>query len=1373
MNGLQAQMVLLEATTAIAQFAANWFLQSALLITVGLATGRLLARRGSAVQSAVYRTTLAAVLICPTASSLLSLAGVSGWSLAMPRPWTYQDAQTIVVDDAAPAAHPIPASPPAVVDAALPLQLSVGIDEPDQGTPAVDSPALPHIDSVDAEIPPLVASAQPIPEPAMAPAELPTLSVNFFGWAGVGVSAVWMLISAALLARLGLSWWRMSRLRRGAAEADATTSQLCRELATRLAVAAPEVRRSPYLPSPCLAGLHRPVILLPEIDLGLSTRDVLIHELAHWVRCDCHWNLLRLLTLAAFFFQPLLWMLSRRLEMAAEEVCDDYVVQNGGDRLEYAYRLVDIAELGTVSIAAAGVGIVSLRSMLARRVERIMDPSRSVSTKVGNLLITLVLVGGLLGTLLVGLVGISPRRSSAEVAPATAEGDATKPQPATQPAAAPGREAAALLSFERDSAQLPSDGLEVWSLSFSAGDRFLAAGGRGGGIMNEEQTGQVRIWDFAKLEEIATYSTPRGVRSVALSRDGGRVAYSSWSGDIWLHEVRGVELLHETFEAPLCVALSPDGKLLVGFTERSQLRTWDAVTGKPLEKGAGGFQGGSFHFLWVGFSPDGKYLAAGGGQNNAAEGIKVAVWNVATRNLAYTLSTYPEQVRSASFTADSKTLAVCGGKSIAMFDLETGRGLSQTEVGDTKIGRVQFSSDGSLLAAANGVTAEGGLVTLWDPATGKAIGTLAGHQQEVRAMAFTDDGKTLVTGSPDRTIRLWNVADRRQIGMLPEAKAESDAEDKPAAILALAYAPDGITAATADEDGKLSIYGLSPPRLLRSWTGHADAAAALAWSPDGKTVASGGYDKTVKTWNPATGELVRSHGGHTGWVVALAFSHDGQTLASGSYDRSIRLWNMADGRERLTLAGHTATVRALAFSHDDKLLASGSSDQSVRLWGAADGHPQATLAGHGAVVRSVAFSSDDRLLASGGEDQAIKLWNVDGHDLHATLAGHTDTISSVAFAQQTLVSTSWDGTLRTWDLDALEARGKLVTGPSAVVALAVTPDGRRLLTASADRSLTLWKSSAAKGPASVSLGQYRSFPWSAAFSPDGSSLAVAAGGFSDQTDLYFYDPATKTEKYRVTFPGSVRSLAFAPKGDVLALGFPSQQLLLIDAATGRELTTLQEQPGDPPPPLRERVTEVAFSADGTLLAAASLENDIRIYNVERRELIKTLTGHTSRVLSIAFSPDQKSLISGSKDKTVIVWDLASGQRRLSLPQQPAEVLTVAWSPDGKLLATGCAYGKSVCCLWNAETGVLRKTLAAHHGSITEVRFSPDGKTLATGGADRLVKLWDVDSGDLLHTYDPDAGKVLCLRFSPDGKSLVTTGRDGGASLWSLLRPAAK
>jgi WD40 repeat protein/Zn-dependent protease with chaperone function len=1208
---------------------------------------------------------------------------------------------------------------------------------------------------------------------------------------------------ALMLVRLGVGLWGGRRLRLASvACGDKRILKMLARLARQIGLrTAPRIAWCARLAEPVVVGVLRPTILLPTaLVSGLSTDQlqiILLHEMAHVRRYDLVTNLLQRLIEVVLFFHPAVWWLSRRVTIERENACDDAVLRLDCPRIRYAEALVRVAELSAASPWHARGRIARLAatgdrtrnsSQFKHRVLRVLGHEDRGNLRLTPSPIALVL-------LLVAGAVLAPAawRHSASAATAVAEANdpttaakdeppatarlaaaAVERAPAAVPEVAavaaektvsePRLETKASVAFDRDSVQLPPGSMDVWALSFSANDEFLAASGGAGYDTN---AGQVQVWDFAKAQEVASYSTPRGDLTVVLSPDGRRVAWTSWSGDVWLREVGGAELLHEKLESALRVVFSPDGKLLVGATEHGHLRTWDAFTGKQLDKANGAFHGGTFPFFWVGFSPDGKYLVAGGGKKNEPGGIKAGVWEVATRRQLYKLSDDTERVWWASISSDSKTLATNGDHSIVLWDLATGARRSETEKTSRRVFRMQFSPDGSLMAATGGDAVDG-VVSLWDTSTGKVVGTLTGHEEDVRAMAFTHDGKTLATGGKDRTIRLWDVATRQQVRLFQGPKRQSDPNVEASPILATAYSPDGNSVATADEGGQVNIYGLSPPRLVRSWVAHSDAASAIAYSPDGRTLVTGGYDKAIKIWNVATGELVRSLDGHKGWVMSLAFSHDGQTLASGSYDRSIRIWNVADGVERHTLAGHTATVRSLAFSHNDKLLASGSADQTVRLWDAASGQEQATLAGHEAVVRSVAFSPDDRLVASGGEDQTIKLWNVASHDLRGTLTGHSDIVSAVAFVQETLVSTSWDRTLRTWDVDALEQRSSLPAASGAVVALAVAADGRRLLTANADQSLVLWKSTVVQGERTGSLGRYRAFPWTAAFSPDGASLAVAAGGFEEETDLCLYDLATKAEKYRVAFPDSVRSIAFAPAGDVLALGFAKQKLLLVDAATGRQLATLEEQPADAPPTPRVRFTQIAFSGDGKLLAATSLDNAIRIYDVEHRSLVKTLSGHKQRVLSIAFSPDQKQLVSGGQDKTAIVWDLDRAERRFALPPQPSHIESVAWSPDGKTLAIG--YSKDICRLWEAQTGRLLQTLAAHDGMVFDATFSPDGKTLATGGEDRLAKLWDVATGKLLRTYDCRSGKVLCVRFSPDGKSFVTAGRNGDARLWWVLPP---
>ncbi|MEC4021061.1 nSTAND1 domain-containing NTPase [Streptomyces sp. H27-D2] len=260
---------------------------------------------------------------------------------------------------------------------------------------------------------------------------------------------------------------------------------------------------------------------------------------------------------------------------------------------------------------------------------------------------------------------------------------------------------------------------------------------------------------------------------------------------------------------------------------------------------------------------------------------------------------------------------------------------------------------------------------------------LVGHTQVVSSVAVGSDGRTLATGSFDRTVRLWDVSDRRH------------------------------------------------PTRLSVLTGHTDTVSSVAFSPDGHTLASTGRDRTIRLWNVADARrpvLLSVLTGHTDTVFSVVFSPDGHTLATGSYDHTARLWDVSDPQHpgRLaTLTGHRDFVDCLAFSPDGRTLASGSDDRTIRLWNVTDPRRPGQLApltGHADVVASVAFSPDGRTLASASDDRSVRTWNV--VDLRhpsqqAMLTGHTGAVTAVAFSLQgrTIVTASADHTAQVWEAD--------------------------------------------------------------------------------------------------------------------------------------------------------------------------------------------------------------------------------------------------------------------------------------------------------------------------------------------------------------------
>ncbi|MDE0313425.1 MAG: sigma-70 family RNA polymerase sigma factor [Candidatus Poribacteria bacterium] len=580
-------------------------------------------------------------------------------------------------------------------------------------------------------------------------------------------------------------------------------------------------------------------------------------------------------------------------------------------------------------------------------------------------------------------------------------------------------------------------------------------------------------------------------------------------------------------------------------------------------------------------------------------------------------------IRDIQYSPDGKFLAVASGIGIWLYDVTVHQEASLITGHTSVVESLAFSSDGRILVSGN----FDGTITLYDRIAGTQK-TLIGHNGEyIKWIALSPDGKILASSNPEGTIRLWDaITGEVKYTLMHDAGHN------------FTFTPDSGTIVVVSNKDGISLWNSDTGEQKKTFDLHPDCAAIdAASSPDGETLAIGSGNDAIYLHDLNTGELKMTLSKQKNDFYYLTFSPDGNTIATAlRCDETTRLclWDVHTGAHRIILTEQARWVRGLAFSPDGKTIASGDGDGTIRFWDARTGNPKNTFTGHSEEVCSVALNPNGDIIASGCNTGIIRLWDADTRQLIKTLDGSKN--GYIAVIRSTVFS----------------------------------PDGKTLFCGT-DMGIHLWN---------IHTGEHKRM-------------------LTGHTDVV-----------------NVNTIALSSDGNILASGSWDNTIRLWDAHTGEHKKTLTGHTG--------RVATIAFSPDGKTLAIGGRENNtIRLWDVDTGKTKMILTGHTYLVEVVSFSSDGKTLASGSWDHTIRLWDVDTGKTKMILGHTDW-VYSLAFSPDGKTLASGCI--DATINLWDIDTGENKKTLIGHTSNVKGVAFSPDGKTLVSGSRDGSVLVWEID-----------------------------------------------
>lgn len=745
-----------------------------------------------------------------------------------------------------------------------------------------------------------------------------------------------------------------------------------------------------------------------------------------------------------------------------------------------------------------------------------------------------------------------------------------------------------------------------------------------------------------------------------------------------------------------CLALSPDGKLVLVGGGDNQIRIWDIETGQ-CDSTLTGHSDGT---IQAAISQDGHFAVTTGRDSTAL------VWDLVSGECVARLEGHVRDITAIALTNTGYLVSGSLDKTLRIWDLGSLSCRKILRGHSDKINFIATTPDGHYAISAS----EDHLIGIWDVEQGDAVRFLEGHTEGVTSLAMSPAGEWFASTSWDQKIRIWEVETGKCLHVL---------EGHTGTINCLAITTAGDHIISGSEDKTIRVWNVEDGQCLQILKGHKVDVTCLAIGAHDTMLVSGSWDHTVRVWHLPSGQCLTTLEGHTDLVNVVAITPDDRFIISCGDDPFLRIWRdittmacppleepklayllqsprsqqgnfEAQRRVEKLIAQAEAKIKdnqiveamqiyrevqhIEGFHSNPKVLNAiyGTAQQGkllrkkpISVW------KRSILEGHTDIVTCLALSPKEDIVVSGSKDHSLGIWNIEDGSCVSMLKGHRGPVTFVDISPngRFVISASQDKTLRLWEMETGRCIHCMEGHDLSIEQVLFTPDGRRVISGSRDNTIKIWERK--NGHRLYSLNNHTDLISGLKITPDGQYIISCSHDRTIRTwELESGQCLQNLEKHTE----HVKCLACHPTKPYLLSGGWDGRLCLWDIQKG---DCIREYEGH-----ESWINSIAITPDGTKAISCSLDKKLRIWDLETAQCLQVLKGHTQDVNCFALMDQGHFIVSGSWDKTLRVWDTVSSDSCCVLEGHTAEITAVLTLSNSRFVVSASRDSKII--IWEFD-----------------------------------------------------------------------------------------